>query len=111
MERTLIITGTGIVIALIGLIWRNLSSQVEKKLDKALHNDLERKVDGKLDTQLYTETMIHIQKAVDGINGTAQTLKVLALDIAKIQETFVTKKDLRIHELECDKSCRGKDGK
>ena len=95
----------GGLIALIGLVWRNLNAHVEKKLDTSSHNDLEKKVDGKLDAQLYNETMIHIKKAVDGINGTAQTLKVLANDIITINKNNITRKEfdyeLRLHHSEC----------
>ena len=95
----------GGLIALIGLVWRNLNAHVEKKLDTSSHNDLEKKVDGKLDAQLYNETMIHIKKAVDGINGTAQTLKVLANDIITINKNNITRKEfdyeLRLHRSEC----------
>jgi len=95
----------GGLIALIGLVWRNLNAHVEKKLDTSSHNDLEKKVDGKLDAQLYNETMIHIKKAVDGINGTAQTLKVLANDIITINQNNITRKEfdmeLRLHRSEC----------
>ena len=95
----------GGLIALIGLVWRNLNAHVEKKLDTSSHNDLEKKVDGKLDAQLYNETMIHIKKAVDGINDTAQTLKVLANDIITINRNNITRKEfdyeLRLHRSEC----------
>ena len=94
-----------VLFALIGLVWRNLNTHVEKKVDTTSHEDLEKKVDTKLDAELYKETMLHIQKAVDGINGTAQTLKTLANDIAAIQEKFMTRKDfeyeIRLHHSEC----------
>ena len=95
----------GGLIALIGLVWRNLNAHVEKKVNTTSHDDLEKKVDNKLDTELYTETMTHIRKAVDGINGTAQTLKTLADDIVTINRENITRKEfdyeLRLHRSEC----------
>jgi len=90
---------------LIGLVYRNLNARVENKLGKDSHDELVKLVEGKMDTQLYKETMVHIQKAVDGINGTAQTLRSLAKDITEIQDKFMTSKDfqyeLRLHHSEC----------
>ena len=95
----------GGLIALIGLVWRNLNAHVEKKVNTTSHDDLEKKVDNKLDAELYTETMTHIRKAVDGINGTAQTLKTLADDIVTINRENITRKEfdyeLRLHRSEC----------
>ena len=95
----------GGLIALIGLVWRNLSAHVEKKVSMTSHDDLEKKVNGKLDADLYKETMTHIQKAVDGINGTAQTLRALADDIIIINKNNITRKEfdyeLRLHRSEC----------
>ena len=102
---TLISILGGGLIALIGLVWRNLNAHVEKKVNMTSHDDLEKKVNGKLDTELYQETMVHIKKAVDGINGTAQTLKVLANDIITINRENITRKEfdyeLRLHRSEC----------
>ena len=98
------ILGAGIL-ALVGLVWRNLSAHVEKKVNTDSHNDLEKKVDTKLDAELYQETMVHIKKAVDGINGTAQTLKILADDIITINRENITRKEfdyeIRLHRSEC----------
>ena len=93
------------LMALIGLVWRNLNRHVEKKVNVTSHDDLEKKVDGKLDAELYQETMVHIKKAVDGINGTAQTLRTLADDIITINRENITRKEfdyeIRLHRSEC----------
>ena len=88
-HMTIIVMLAGISITLIGLVWRNLTIQVNKKVDKAN----------------YDETIKHITKAVDGINGTAKTLKDLARDISVIQNKFITRQEhdyeLRLHRSEC----------
>ena len=100
--------GVTIIIGLVGLIYKNVNDKVDRKVDRESHDDLVKAVSKKLDEKYYKETMLHIQKAVDGINGTAKTLKDLAESISKIQnkfDLFITKKDfeyeLRLHHSEC----------
>ena len=88
---TIISISSVIIVGLIGLIWKNLSNRVDAKIDR----------------REYVETMKHIQKAVDGINGTAAALKHLAEEITKIQEKFMLVKDfeyeMKLHKSECHK--------
>lgn len=88
---TIILVAMGVIISLIGLVYKTLSNKVDEKLDK----------------DLYAQNMLHLEKMVDGINGTAATLKTMALEINKIQNTFLTEKDfqaaMKIHDLECGK--------
>jgi hypothetical protein len=90
-DQRLVGIALALIIGLIALVWRNMSKRVDEKLDK----------------ELYNTTMIHVKKAVEGINGTAQTLQTLADNITEIQKGFLTKRDfqyaLKIHQLECKK--------
>lgn len=73
---------TAIIIALIGVVYRSLSIGLEKKVDK----------------ELYVKTIGSIETAVQGINGTATTLKHVVENVADIHKTFLTVKE---HEYIC----------
>ena len=86
----LVSVASGIIIGLLGLVWASLN----------------KRIDSKVDGDVYQETMIHIQKAVEGINGTATELKHLAEEISNIQNKFMTTKEfeyeIRLHKSECE---------
>lgn len=71
-----------IILALVGIVYRSLSLGLEKKVDK----------------ELYIKTIGSIEAAVQGINGTATTLKHVVDNISDIHEKFLTIKE---HEYKC----------
>lgn len=73
---------TAIIIGLIGVVYRSLSVGLDKKVDK----------------ELYIKTIGSIEAAVQGINGTATTLKHVVENVADIHEKFLTIKE---HEYKC----------
>ncbi len=78
----LISIATAVIIALIGVVYRSLSLGLEKKVDK----------------ELYIKTIGSIESAVQGINGTATTLKQVVENVSDIHKTFLTVKE---HEYKC----------
>lgn len=80
------------IAALVGIAYRALSVKIDAKVDK----------------ELYIQTIQSIQKAVDGINGTATMLKSVVENVANIHKDFLTIKEhdyicrLRTAELKLD---------
>lgn len=71
-----------IICALIGIVYRSLTAQLEKKVDK----------------DLYIQAIETIKNALNSINGTAVTLKNVVNDVSSIQDKFLTKQE---HEYIC----------
>jgi len=78
----LVSIGVAIILGLVGVVYKSLSAGLEKKVDK----------------ELYIKTIASIETAVQGINGTATTLKSVVESVASIHQTFMT---LREHEYIC----------
>lgn len=83
MDKTVLSIGIGLIIALIGIIYRSLSLKIENKVDK----------------DLYIQTITSIEKALDKINGTADKLHQVVNDVAAIQDKFLTIKE---HDYKCE---------
>jgi hypothetical protein len=78
---SILILGLATLFSLLGIIYRSMIKKIETLDIK------------KVDKDLYKETLSHLQKAVDGINGTAATLKTVVDSISNIQEEFLTLKE------------------
>jgi len=77
MTLPILILSVGIIAALLGILYRNLSTRISTKVDK----------------ELYLKTVASIEKALESINGTAQTLKTVVESIASIHEKYLTIKE------------------
>ena len=67
-----------VFLGLIGVIYRSLITKINEKVDR----------------EMYIQSIDHIQKALEKINGAAETLKQIGKDV--IQKDFLTKNEYEL---------------